>query len=331
MTEPKSIHRLESTADGLRVVTKDVSNLYSWPDGRPNVLTREYEDLFVHVVSQSEDGTGRLRVGTAARIGDCEGWQIHGANGIYADVAFKTRELSAAEREWCSETFMYRDTESVVEFEIPHPEALRAAIRDQDLARFNRLEAVIEGRDRRHEVLTGLQDRIAEEHVRANQLHPREGILTDIAPEWHPEDSHNDGKTREHLADMASMRKDAHLTDWRSIAGFDYTAFRNARYRVLGISERNLEPYELVPLGVAGYPEWTYCQECGAVGPERAFLRVDLARTDGRRRVCDRCADRKAEYEDGFKNYTPENVARARDERVRESGDGQRNLAGEYD
>ena len=224
---------------------------------------------------------------------------------------------------------MYRDTESVVEFEIPHPEDLRSAIVDQGLGRFDCLEAVIEDHDRRHDVLTGLQERIATESVRANQLHPREGIITDVDAEWHPEDSHNDGKSREHLHDMAGMRTDAHLSDWREIAGFPYRAFQAARYRVLDIHEPKLEPHELEALGVAGYSEWTYCRECGAVGPDAVFLQVDLERRDGRRRVCDRCADRKAGY-DGFPCYTEENVAAARDRRAQENG-GQRNLSGEYE
>ncbi|WP_176548290.1 hypothetical protein [Natrinema sp. CBA1119] len=146
--------------------------------------------------------------------------------------------------------------------------------------------------------------------------------------EWHPEDSHNDGKTREHLYDMAGMRKDAHLCDWRPVAGFEYATFRNARLRVLDIYEPDLEPYELCALDVAGYPDWTYCRVCGAVGPPEVFLQVTLERRDGERRVCDRCADRKADAE-VFPQYTPENVAAARDERAQREG-GQRNLAGEY-
>lgn len=135
------------------------------------MLTREYEDLFTVVTERSDNGTGRLRVGTAAHVDDCEGWQFHGANGIYADIPFEERELTDAERAYCDEHPMYRDTESVVEFDLPTPEALRAAIVDQDLERFGCLEAIIEDADRRHDVLTGLQERIASEHVRSNQLY----------------------------------------------------------------------------------------------------------------------------------------------------------------
>ena len=96
---------------------------------------------------------------------------------------------------------------------------------------------------------------------------------------------------------MAGMRKDAHQTDFEPIAGFDYWAFWYARARVLDVHEPNLEPWDRIGLGLADYPEWTYCREWGAVGPEAVFLQVDLERRDGRRRVCDRCADRKAEYD----------------------------------
>ena len=326
MTEPKPIRRLEETDDGVRVVTKDLSDLYDYRSA--NVLSREYPALFTDTPPK-KGGPDRVRVASAARIGDGTPWQIHGSNGIYAGVSLTERELTDAERDYCDEHPMYRDTESVVEFEIPHPEDLRSAIADQDLERFDCLEAVIEDHDRRHDVLTGLQDRLEDERMRANQLDPREGILTDVDPEWHPENDHNDGKTREHLYDMTGMRKDAHLGDFRPIAGFEYWAFWYARSRVLEVHEPDLEAWDLIGLGVAGYPEWTYCRECGTVGPDAVFLQVDLERRDGRRRVCDRCADRKAEY-DGFPCYTPENVAAARDRRAQSEG-GQRNLAGEYE
>lgn len=328
MTDPTPIRRLEDAAGGLRVVTPSVSDLYAYPDGRRNVLSHEHPDLFTTVVSRSDDGTGRLRVGTATHVGDCEGWQFHGANGIYAEVRFETRPLTDAERAYCDEHFMFRDTETVVEFGLPNIEDLRAAIVDEDHRRLHCLEAVIEDAERRHDVLTDLQERIEREGVRAKQLDPREGIITDLEPEWHPENDHNDGKSRACLYDMAGMRKDAHLCDWRSVAGFDYAAFWGGRYRVLEVHEPHLEPYELAALDVAGYPEWTYCRECGAVGPESAFLHVDLERVDRTRRACDRCAGRKADY-DGCKTYTPDNVARARDERAQRDG-GQRNLAGEF-
>ncbi|WP_425603078.1 hypothetical protein [Halosolutus gelatinilyticus] len=91
----------------------------------------------------------------------------------------------------------------------------------------------------------------------------------------------------------------------QAIAGFAYRAFQAARARVLERSERNLEHHELPTLDVAGYPEWTYCQVCGAVGPDDPFLTVALKRVERSERVCDRCADRKADY-DGCKTYTAE-------------------------
>lgn len=119
---------------GVRIVMRAVSDLYAWPDGRGNVLTRDNPDLFTTVVSRTEDGTGRLRIGTAAHIGDSEGWQFHGANGIYASVSFEERPLTDAERAYREEQPMYRDAESVVKFRLSEPEALRAAIVDQGLA-----------------------------------------------------------------------------------------------------------------------------------------------------------------------------------------------------
>ena len=92
--------------------------------------------------------------------------------------------------------------------------------------------------------------------------------------------------------------------------------------------EPNLDPYELVPLDVAGRPEWQYCRECGAIGPESVFLHVDLERREYEQRVCDRCADMRADWDHAV-NYTPENVAAAKDERAQRLG-GQRNLAGVY-
>ncbi|AEH39486.1 hypothetical protein [Halopiger xanaduensis] len=329
MTDPKPIRRLEETGDGLRVVVKRVRELYGvCPDGRQNVLTREYPDFFTNTVPK-KGGPERVRIGTATHIGDCEGWQIHGANAIYAEVPIEERPLSAAEQAWVGDGLVNRNAESVVEFTIPHPEDLRAAIVDQDLERFDCLEAVVPDHERRHAIVTDLQERLATENVRANQLHPRKGILTDVDPEWRPDDAHNEGKTREHLYDMAKMRNDAHLCDFESIVGYNYAAFRNARYRVLGKHEPDLDPYELCALDVAGYPEWTYCRECGAVGPPAAFLQVDLERVDRTRRVCDRCANLNAGSEH-CKTYTPENVAAARDERAQREG-GQRNLAGEYE
>ncbi|ELY73243.1 hypothetical protein [Natrinema pallidum] len=325
MTDPKPIRRVEDIAGGVRVVTRNLSDLYDYRSA--SILEREYPGLFVTCVP-AKGGPERVRIASAARYGDGSEWQIHGANGIYAEVPLTERELSDAERAYCDEHMMYSGVESVVEFSMPHPEEIRAAIADHDLARVHCLEAVIENHDRRHDVLTDFQEQIEDVRVLANQLHPREGIITDVPPECNPENDHNDGKTREHLYDMARSRKDAHKHDFESVAGFEYWAFWYARSRVLDWYEPDLEPWDILGLGVVGRDEWTHCRECGAVAPAETFLHVDLERRDGRRRVCDRCADRKAGY-GGCKTYTPENVAEARDERAQREG-GQRNLSGEY-
>lgn len=80
---------------------------------------------------------------------------------------------------------------------------------------------------------------------------------------------------------------------------------------MLDVHKPDLKMWDLCGLGVAGYPEWTSCKECGTVEPPAVFLQVELERRDGQRRVCDRCVDRKAEY-NGFPCYTPENVDAAR-------------------
>lgn len=85
-------------------------------------------------------------------------------------MSIDERELSDAERAYCNEHMMYSDTESVVEFSIPHPEELQAAIADQDLSHLHCLEAVISDHERRHDVLTEFQERIKDVRVLANQF-----------------------------------------------------------------------------------------------------------------------------------------------------------------
>lgn len=325
MTESKPVRRLEETDDGLRVVTRHLRDLYDYRAA--NVLNLEYEDFYTSAVPK-KGGPDTIRVGSAAHVGNAAGWQLHGANAIFAEVPLVERELTDAEQAWCDEGLVNRNTESVVEFEIPHPEDLRAAIVDQDLERFDCLDAVIADHKTRHDVLTGLQERIEDEKFRANRLKPREGFPIGLEPEWNPSDDHNDGRSRQSLYDMASMRKDAHLVDFQPIAGFEYHEFWFARARVLEWREPNLEAWDMVALDLVDADGWTYCQECGAVAPEDRFLHVDIERKSVTRRVCDRCADRKAEY-DHCVTYTEENVARAQDERAQQNG-GQRNLAGKY-
>ncbi|QCW05266.1 hypothetical protein [Natrinema pallidum] len=327
MTDPTPIRRLEETPDGLRVVVKNLRELYDYRSA--NALSAEYPALYTDCVP-AKGGPERVRIASAARYGDATRWGIHGANGIYAEVGLRERELSDGERAYCEEHPLHNAVESVVEFEIPHPEALAAAIADQDLGRFDCLGAVIRADGRRHDVLTTIQERIERERLRANQLHPREGIITDVDPEWDPSNDHNDGTAREHLHDMARSRKDAHLQDFEPVAGLEYWAFWYARSRALDWYESDLEPWDIVGLDVVDKDGWAYCQECGAVAPAERFLRVDLERVDATRRACDRCADRNtaSEY---CKTYSAANVAAARDRRVQDHGEGQRNLSGKYE
>ena len=313
----------------MRVVTKNRTDLSDWRG--TNVLTQAFEDLFVHVVDPAT-----VRVGTAARAGDTEGFAIHGANGLFVEVPLTERSVTDDERTWCEGTFTYRDTETVWEFEIPRPEALRAAILDEDLAAFDEMDAVIRDPDHRHRVLTDLQERIEGAHFRATKLNRWKGQLIDLAAEWNPESDATD-KSRAHLYDMAAMQKDAHLQAFEVVAGFPYRCFFTARCRVLGIHEPKLDSFDLVALDVVGADDWSYCRECGAVAPEGQLFHVELRAGGGRtRRVCDGCLDQNAGWIELLDDerrrgpWTEAAAARARDEQAQREG-GQRRVQGEYD
>lgn len=323
-TDTDSIRRLEDDGERVRVITKEWMDLADFRSR--NVLTREYEDLFVHTVSKD-----RVRVGTAAQIGDTDGYQIHGANGIYAEVPLVERELTDSEIAWCEDTFIHSGNsrpETVVEFEIPHPEDLRSAIRNQNLARFDVLDAVVHDDRHRHRTLTTLQEDLEDEKFRETKLNPRKGYPKDLAPEWKPDDAHNDDRDREHLYDMVSMRRDAHQTDFKTIAGFDYTVFFTARNRVLGVHEPYLDEYhDLIALDVVDADDWSYCRECGGVLPEEEFLHVQRrGRDEGRTlRACDDCAEK-----DYANRFTEQGVAEAKDNRAQRLG-GQRRIEADYE
>ncbi|WP_135823017.1 hypothetical protein [Halostella litorea] len=324
------IRRVEDLGDRLRVVAKCRHDLDDHERGSTSVLTREYEDLFA-----AHNGPDRVRIGTAAHIGDTEGNHIHGANGIYAEVPLTERELTDAEIEWCESTFIHggsRRPETVCEFEIPHPEDLRSAIRDQDLDRFDCLDAVIADADHRHRVLTTLQEEIEHAAFRARKLHPRRGHPIDLDSEWDPGSKYSEDRDREHLYDMAWMRKDAQLGDFRTIAGFGYRMFTVARERIRGVHAPAIDDHRhLVALDVVGADDWSYCRQCAAVAPAEQFLHVQRrGRDEGRTmRVCDNCADRAVEF-DMERYYTAEAVAEARDERAQRLG-GQRRIGGTYE
>jgi hypothetical protein len=287
MTETKPIIRTEDDGDTLRVVTPRQEDLVGGVVvTRQNVLTREYEDFFT-LRGPTTDDVQYLRIGTAAQKGDNDGWKIHGANGIYAEVPLKERSVTEAERKWCSNSDIHQGTESVVEFTIPHPEALQTAILDQDIDGFDCLDAVIKDHESRHKILTNLQERIVKWMMRENQLDPDRGLEFDVEGLWNP--STNDDCTKEQLHQMANEVRSGHAFDWYDTTGYSYLSFHNARFRLLDTGEFNPYPADLCPLDIAGYPEWTYCQVCGAVGPPSEFSPKEVEWADKTVRSCEQC------------------------------------------
>jgi len=320
--DTQSISRIEEHGDTVTVVTPSVQDF--WHPDRKSVVSQEWPDLFVSTVRGDE----RVRVATATHVGDTDGFHIHGGNGVYADIPLVERELTEAEIAWCEDTFTFGGDgrpETLVEFEMPHPETLRRGAQQNDTDVAPALDARIRDPDRRHDILTSIYERIATEDFRATKLSRWKGYPIDLDPEWDPESSDNDDRDAAHLNDMVSMRKDAHLQDFRDVAGFEYRELFSARLRVLGVHEPWLEDRDLVALDVAGAEGWTYCRACGGIAPADRFLHVER-RTDEDRtvRVCDDCAERNSR---GY--WTEDAVARAQDRRAQQEG-GQRRIGGEY-
>lgn len=291
MTEPKPAIRIEDCGDSVRVVTQDLKKMSGgYLDGRQNILTREYEDFFTLKAPDSGD-CPRLRIGTAAHVGDNNGWSIHGANGIYAEVPVTERSVSEAERVWFQDHSIFVETESVVEFTIPHPNRLRTAILEQDISRFECLDAIIKDNEARHDILSSLQERIARWDVKQNQLHPERGLAVDLEGRWNPTNS--DEKSKQQLYDIVSERNHAHKIDWADIAGYRYLSFHNARSRLIDTGAFRPYPFRLCSLNIGGYPDWTYCQVCGAVGPPTEFSNKSVDWTDELVRACSRCRQRE--------------------------------------
>lgn len=317
-----SISRIEHRGDRLTVISP---KKMSYADYRsPNVLTNEYSDLYTEL-----DGGDTVRVGTVAHPDDVDGFQIHGANGIYFETAIIERELTDEEISWCEDTIRYSGSsqpETVFEFEIPHPEMLRSAILKEDIDAFDDLTARNPDHAVRHDILTDLQDRIEQERLRKTKLDAGKGYPIDLEPEWDPENDHNDRRDTRDLHDMAGMRSDSHMADFHTIAGFRYYIFFYARARHLGLHEPNLEYWDIIALDVLDKSDWSHCRLCGGVLPENEFLHVQRrgAEDDSTFRVCDDCAER-----DGTNKFTAEHVSSAKDDRARKTG-GQRRLNGEY-
>lgn len=76
---------------------------------------------------------------------------------------------------------------------------------------------------------------------------------------------------------MAGMRKDANLTDFESLAGFEYWTLSSARR-----PRTRPQNVESVWSSVAGYPEWTSCKECEPSDRRRCSCRsTSSVATDG--------------------------------------------------
>ena len=326
---PDSIFRIEQHGDSVTVITRDWMDFADYR--KQNPLTREHPDLFVDIGEMSDDDetTNTIRIGTAMHPDGADTFRIHGANGIYAEVPLIERELTPPETEWCEETFMYAGDsrpETVFEFTIPNPEDLRTAILNEDLDAFQELTARNPRHDTRHETLTELQQALEEERFRQTKLSRRKGYPIDLLPEWDPENDHNDDRDAAVLNDMAGMRSDAHMVDFKTVAGFDYYAFFTARARQLGVHEPRLEYYEIPALDVVDAGDWSYCRLCGGVLPETQFLHVQhRGHEEGKTlRVCDDCAEK-----DYGNHFDERDVSVAKDERAQRLG-GQRRLSGVY-
>lgn len=323
-----SIFRIEERDDRIGVVTK---NWIEFADPRKkNPLTQEHPDFFIDLgILEKDPIEGTVRVGTAMHPDGEDSFRIHGANGIYAEVPLTERELTDAEIEWCEDTFMYGGNdrpETVVEFEIPNPEDLRTAVLQQNLDAFPELTTQNPNHDARHEMLKSIQESLEESRFLQTKLDSRKGYLVDIAPEWDPEDSHNEDRDADVLNSMAGMRSDAHHVDFETVAGFEYRAFFNARARHLDIHEPKLDYRDLPAVDVVGAPDWSYCQVCAGVLPEEEFLHVQRrGYNDGvKLRSCDDCAE-----SEHTRHFDEESVSVAKDDRAKRLG-GQRRLSGAF-
>jgi hypothetical protein len=323
--------RVDETADGLRVVARDWMR-FARPD-RTSPAQRDHEDLFTDVAfPDGRDGPARIRVGTAVPVDGAAGYRLHGANTIVADVPLVERELTDAEVEWCESTMMMcgeNQPDTVFEATIPDPEDLRRAVRDDDADALDCLRATVAVGDQRHRIATTMQEDLERAKFRARRLSPKRGYPIDLEPEWRPDDGHNDDRTREHLADMASMRVDAHRVDFETVFDIGYRQFYEARRRLLG--HREFEGTwgshsSRIAFGVLGVDGWAHCRDCSGVAPADQFLHVEMRHGDRRKRLCDECARFRCEQ---MGDVTEAALARARDEQAKEHG-GQSRLAGAW-
>lgn len=316
----KSISRTEKTEDGYKVVSNDRF------DGLGNELVRLDEELNVYI------GSGFVRVFFGGKASEDQSkWEFTSENLIYYETDLITRPLTDAEVAWCDDTFMYAGDSQPDElycFEIPKPEKLKSSILSENLDSFDNLNANISVSEERQSIASSMQEKIARSSYRSNQL-SLFGELHDIDPEWNPE--HSD-KSRDHLEDMARMRRDSYVDVWKDTFGIPYYQLKESRFIAQDMSEPWLRgavhpSYKMVELGVIGKDDSkSYCRLSGSVMDKSDLLNVEVrGYSDRTIRVSEESARRYIGNK--FEN---EAVAKAIDKRALRNGEGQRRLHSEF-
>jgi hypothetical protein len=321
MTDGVPIHRIEH-ADTTRVVYSHQMRLLDPRKRTP--LEEEYPAFFTTAA-----GPDTVRIGMALNPDTDDGYQIHGVNGVYAEVPLIERELTAAERDWCEETFMYRGSnqpDTVYEFAIPHPEALRDVLLTNDVEMMDCLDAIITDAETRGDVLRTFQTRIETAKFRTNRLDWYSGSGLDLDPEWDPDSDYTDHDRRA-LCAMSRMEMSSYTSAFKEIAGYPYHAYFTARERVLGVTSPHHDDFDRrIAFDVIGRDDWDHCQLCIGAYPKADFLHITGKGTQSRvYRACVNCAERKE-----GRYFTEEAVNKAKDEYVQKHG-GQRLLDGYAD
>jgi len=327
MSELTGLRRLEPSDDSGVVRVMSPRSMDFMDYRQENVLTREYTGLYTEVVNKDQ-----IRVGTATHPEpDNESFAVHSSNFVYYETELIERELTDEEKDFCEDSIYHgfgdSQPDSMFEFSIPDVELLVEAIHDERLGAFECLTARNPSHETRQETASVLQQNIESERFRATKLNTRKGYPIDLELEWDPEDSHNDGRNRSDLYELASTRSDSHMSDFFTVLGVEYFTFFFARARALGVHEPYLKLWSITPFDVLGVEGWAYCRECGAVAPEEQLLHVELRGRDDDKtvRVCERCAEK-----DLRNHFVEDGVEKAKDENAIENG-GQRRLVGEYD
>lgn len=317
---PDSLNRIEHHGERTTVTLQNRMDLMDYRS--MNVLTREHPHLYTQVVN-----TDTVRVGTTRTPSREHPFEIHGNNTMYYETDIVERDLTDSEIEWCDETIMYNgdsQPDTVIEFEIPHPESLTDAIITTNSDAFTNLTAKNPDHETRHETVQELQRAIEQERLLKTKLDPQKGYPVDVDSEWDPDSTHNETRSQRHLHDMVGMRCDSLLQSFETVTGIEYYTFLYSRARSIDIHEPNLEYWDVLALDVIGNTDWSYCRKCGGVLPETEFLHVQRRGCDDGKslRVCEPCA------EDDYTNqFSADAVAQAKDARAQSEG-GQRRIQG---